>query len=122
MSGKYRVVSGTVFGIIAVLQAARALMQLPVHVGAIEIPIIASWSRRSLRVVSASGLSGPGVSNGAANNALQRTPTLRVVPSLRSTPLSAGVRWQTQSVAVGLPSPLYVLAYVRGAGSAPVGM
>jgi hypothetical protein len=43
MSGKYLVVSGAVFGIVAVLQVARAVMQLPVHVGSFEIPVFASW-------------------------------------------------------------------------------
>ena len=43
MSGKYLVVSGTLFGIVAVLQAARAVMQLPVQVGSFEVPVLASW-------------------------------------------------------------------------------
>ena len=40
---KYSVVSGLIFGVVAVLQAARAFMQLPVHVGSHEIPVVASW-------------------------------------------------------------------------------
>ena len=43
MSGRYVVVSGAIFGIVAVLQAARAVMQLPVHVGSFDIPVAASW-------------------------------------------------------------------------------
>ena len=40
---KYIVVSGTVFGVVAVLQALRALNHWPVHIGSIEIPVWASW-------------------------------------------------------------------------------
>jgi hypothetical protein len=43
MSNKYVVVSGAFFGVIAVLQAVRALNQWPVHVGNLEIPVWASW-------------------------------------------------------------------------------
>jgi hypothetical protein len=43
MSNKYVVVSGAVFGVVAVLQAVRALNQWPVHVGAFTIPVSASW-------------------------------------------------------------------------------
>ena len=43
MSRRYTVVSGLIFGIIAVLQLARALMQVPVHVGAFDVPVLASW-------------------------------------------------------------------------------
>ncbi len=43
MSNKYVVVSGTVFGVVAVLQAVRALNQWPLLVGTIEIPVWASW-------------------------------------------------------------------------------
>jgi uncharacterized integral membrane protein len=43
MSRLYTVVSGTIFAIIAVLQVARALMQVPVHVGTFEVPFLASW-------------------------------------------------------------------------------
>ena len=43
MSRQYVVVSGTIFGIVALLQAARALAQLPVHIGTFEVPIVASW-------------------------------------------------------------------------------
>lgn len=43
MSKNYNVVSGLVFGVVALGQASRALMQLPVHVGSVEIPVWASW-------------------------------------------------------------------------------
>ena len=43
MSNKYAVVSGAIFGVVAVLQAIRAFVQLPVHVGSFEIPVAASW-------------------------------------------------------------------------------
>lgn len=43
MSNKYAVVSGAVFGLVAILQAARAFNQVPVHVGSLEIPVLASW-------------------------------------------------------------------------------
>ena len=43
MSGKYVVVSGAIFGVVAVLQVVRALNQWPVHVGILEIPVWASW-------------------------------------------------------------------------------
>ena len=43
MSEKYAVVSGAIFGVIAVLQAVRALNQWPVQVGTADIPVWASW-------------------------------------------------------------------------------
>jgi len=43
MSNNYVVVSGLVFGVIALLQAFRALTQLPVQVGSVEVPVWASW-------------------------------------------------------------------------------
>lgn len=43
MSNKYIVVSGAVFGVIAVLQALRALNQWPMQLGTIGIPVWASW-------------------------------------------------------------------------------
>ena len=43
MSSKYVVVSGAFFGVVAVLQAVRALNQWPAHVGTLEIPVWASW-------------------------------------------------------------------------------
>ena len=43
MSKTYITVSGAVFGVVAVVQALRAVMQLPVHVGTLEVPVWASW-------------------------------------------------------------------------------
>ena len=43
MKNKYVVVSGVVFGVVAVLHVVRALNQWPVHVGTFEIPVWASW-------------------------------------------------------------------------------
>ncbi len=43
MPSKYAVVSGVVFGIVAVIQAGRGLNQWPVHVGTLEVPVWASW-------------------------------------------------------------------------------
>lgn len=43
MSNKYLVVSGALFGVVAVIQAVRALNQWPVLVGSFEIPVWASW-------------------------------------------------------------------------------
>ena len=39
----YAVVSGLIFGLIALLQAARAVAELPVRVGSTDIPVFASW-------------------------------------------------------------------------------
>ena len=52
MSRTYAVVSGLIFGIIALLQAARAVAELPVRVGSTEIPVLASW----IAAVAAGGL------------------------------------------------------------------
>ena len=43
MSKNYIVVSGSIFGVVALAQVLRAAMQLPVHVGGFEIPVWASW-------------------------------------------------------------------------------
>jgi hypothetical protein len=43
MPSKYAVVSGVLFGVVAVIQAVRALNQWSVHVGTLEIPVWASW-------------------------------------------------------------------------------
>jgi len=43
MSKSYITVSGAVFGVVAVVQALRAVMQLSVHVGSLEVPVWASW-------------------------------------------------------------------------------
>jgi hypothetical protein len=43
MFNKYVVVSGLIFGFVAIAQTWRALSQLPVHVGSFEVPVWASW-------------------------------------------------------------------------------
>lgn len=48
MSKNYVVISGVIFGFIALAQAARAFMQLPAHVGGFEIPVWASWVAAAL--------------------------------------------------------------------------
>jgi hypothetical protein len=42
-SSGYRSVSGAVFGLIALLQGIRAVMQVPVQVGTTTIPVWVSW-------------------------------------------------------------------------------
>jgi len=53
MPSKYVVVSGFLFGVIAVLQAVRAVNQWPVHIGGFAVPVFASW----IAMVIAGGLS-----------------------------------------------------------------
>ena len=43
MSGKYILVSGIIFGLIAVAHVWRALMQLPINIGSTGIPVWVSW-------------------------------------------------------------------------------
>jgi len=43
MPSKYVVVSGVIFGVVAVVQAVRALNQWPVHVGGFDVPVWISW-------------------------------------------------------------------------------
>jgi hypothetical protein len=43
MPSKYVLVSGVLFGVIAVVQAVRALNQWPVHVGGFDVPVWVSW-------------------------------------------------------------------------------
>ena len=43
MPSKYVVVSGVLFGVIAVLQAVRALNQWPLQVAGFDVPMWASW-------------------------------------------------------------------------------
>jgi len=52
MQNKYTLVSGIIFGIVAVLQAVRALNQWAVQVGPISVPVWFSW----MAVVVTSGL------------------------------------------------------------------
>jgi len=42
-SSGYELVSGSVFGIIAALQATRAVLQVPAQLGAHEVPVWISW-------------------------------------------------------------------------------
>jgi len=43
MPRQYVVVSGVLFGVIAALQAVRALNQWPVHIDGFDVPVWASW-------------------------------------------------------------------------------
>jgi hypothetical protein len=43
MHRNYIVVSGAIFGLVALLQVCRALLQLPVRIGSFEVPVWASW-------------------------------------------------------------------------------
>lgn len=43
MSNKYIVVSGLIFGVIALIQASRALLGVPVQIGDLEVPVVVSW-------------------------------------------------------------------------------
>jgi len=44
MSNKYPIVSGAIFGFVAILQAARAMNHWQVQIGTMEIPVWASWT------------------------------------------------------------------------------
>ena len=43
MSKNYVVVSGLVFGVMALAQVARAIAQVPVLIGSFAVPVFASW-------------------------------------------------------------------------------
>ena len=43
MSNGYVVVSGVVFGVVAVLQAVRALYQWPLQLAGFDVPVWPSW-------------------------------------------------------------------------------
>jgi hypothetical protein len=43
MSSRYVVVSGVVFGFLALAQLFRALNQIPIQIGSAEIPVWVSW-------------------------------------------------------------------------------
>jgi hypothetical protein len=43
MPSRYVVVSGVLFGVIAVFQAVRALNEWPVEVAGFDVPVWASW-------------------------------------------------------------------------------
>jgi len=42
-SHSYELVSGSIFGVIATLQAVRAVLQVPAQIGAQEVPVWISW-------------------------------------------------------------------------------
>ena len=44
MANKYVVTSGAVFALVAILQALRAVEQIPVTVGSFAVPVAASWA------------------------------------------------------------------------------
>jgi hypothetical protein len=39
----FRTVAGLVFGLISILQAVRAALQVPVQIGSTYVPFVASW-------------------------------------------------------------------------------
>ena len=43
MQDRYALVSGTVFGVVAVLQAYRAFNEWPVQIGPLAVPVSFSW-------------------------------------------------------------------------------
>ena len=43
MSSKYHVVSGVIFGFVALAQLLRVVNQVPVQIGSAAIPLWASW-------------------------------------------------------------------------------
>lgn len=43
MSSRYVVVSGVIFGFMALAQLLRAVNQVPAQVGSVEIPVWVSW-------------------------------------------------------------------------------
>ena len=43
MKNGYALVSGLIFGVVAILQAVRAFNQWPVRIGPVDVPVSASW-------------------------------------------------------------------------------
>ena len=43
MHRNYVVVSGAIFGLVALLQVCRALLQLPVRIDGFDVPVWGSW-------------------------------------------------------------------------------
>jgi hypothetical protein len=43
MHANYAVVSGVIFGLVAILQVCRAVAGLPVHIGSFAVPVWVSW-------------------------------------------------------------------------------
>ena len=52
MSSRYVVVSGVIFGFMALAQLFRAVTQVSIQIGSVEIPVWASW----VAVVVAGGM------------------------------------------------------------------
>ena len=52
MNSRYVVVSGVVFGFVALAQLLRAVNQVSIQIGSVEIPVWASW----VAVVVAGGM------------------------------------------------------------------
>jgi hypothetical protein len=50
---KYTMVSGVVFGLIALLQLVRAISQWPIQIATYDVPVLLSW----LAAIIAAGLS-----------------------------------------------------------------
>ena len=71
MANKYVVTSGAVFALVAILQALRAVEQVPVTVGSFAVPVAASWQRRSSQLLWRCGHSGQRAKGVAHNKALQ---------------------------------------------------
>jgi hypothetical protein len=43
MSSRYVMVSGAIFGLLALAQLFRAAMQMPVQIGSVSVPVWVSW-------------------------------------------------------------------------------
>jgi hypothetical protein len=43
MQDNYRLVSGIVFGVVAILQLVRAISEWPVQIGSFAVPVSFSW-------------------------------------------------------------------------------
>ena len=43
MQDNYRLVSGIVFGVVAILQLVRAISEWPVQIGSFAVPVPFSW-------------------------------------------------------------------------------
>jgi len=43
MQENYRLVSGIVFGVVAILQLVRAISEWPVQIGSFAVPVSFSW-------------------------------------------------------------------------------
>ena len=52
MQSRYTLVSGLIFGVVAIIQAVRAINEWPVQIGPIAVPVWFSW----VAVLVAAGL------------------------------------------------------------------